>query len=481
MPDQAGGKLGTEQLATEQGSSRPAAIFNNAASGQVMTPWKKNMMSFLQNRAQPPQPPKSVAPGQTSKTLYGATDPGVAGGPKEVQTMQQNLAQRGATPPAPNQTVANPVASPDNTIGQVKGGSMSTDRKNRIVTVRALLKFAACMKKSLGKKKKMKKWGEADVPGVSVAAPLAAGGIGAGSALASSAISRSPYMTRVMKNLADDKQVLGAAFGRPSVETAEQVKKMVAPVERLRGMSKLRAYAGEPALAAATLAAPVWAGAAAAKRKGGAGRGAAVGAGTGAGMGTIASLIGALAARKAPGGAAQVLKTQLPRAVGAGAGIGAVGGAAGGGIQKRRRTKAQEKDKSSKKPESKKTEKAEKEAALRKVAGLGATLKGLPWAKILGGTAAGLGALAVVPPALRAANRGVEHYFDPAARQAHEFQTRMMPQMMMLNMLRGMGGYGGGGGVPPMMMQEDRDLMRHATYLQGLRSRAQTMREAFGA
>jgi hypothetical protein len=197
-------------------------------------------------------------------------------------------------------------------------------------------------------------------------------------------------------------------------------------------------------------------------------------------MGAVASLIAALAARKAPGGAAQVLKTRLPSAVSAGAGIGAVGGAVGGGIQKRRRAKAQEKGKSSKKSKPKKTEKAEKEAALRKVAtGWGETLKGLPWGKILGGTALGLGAVAAAPPALRAMNRSVEHYFDPAARQAYEFQTRMMPQMMMLNMLRGMGGYGGG--IPPMMAPEDRDIMRHATYLQGLRSRAQTMREAFSA
>lgn len=434
-----------------------------------MDPWKKNMMSFLQQRAQPAQPAKSVAPGQTSRTLYGAADPNVPGGPKEVQTMQQNLAQQGTTPPAPNQTVANPAAPSDNPAGQVKGGSMSTERQNRIETVRALLKFAACMKKSLSKKKKMKKWGEADVPGVSVAAPLAAGGIGAGiGAGATGAIRNKKRLPEFVQRLADG--LLAGPAQKDLMESALQP-------------SRVRAYGGPAAGTAAMLAGPVWAGAAAAKRKGGAGRGAAVGTGTGAGLGALGGLAAALAARKTPGAAVQILKSKLPRAAIAGAEVGAVGGAIGGGIQKRRRTKAQEKGKSGKKPEPKKTEKtekAEKEAALRKVAtGLGATLKGLPWGKILGGTALGLGAAATVPPALRAMNRGVEHYFDPAARQAYEFQNRMMPQMMMLNMLRGMGGYGGG--VPPMMLPEDRDIMRHATYLQGLRSRARSMREAFDA
>lgn len=445
-----------------------------------MEPWKKNMMSFLQNRAQPAQPPKSVAPGQTSKTLYGAADPNVPGGPKEVQTMHQNLAQQGTTPPAPNQTVANPAAPSDNPAGQVKGGSMSTERQNRIETVRALLKFAACMKKSLGKKKKMKKWGEADVPGVSVAAPLAAGGIGAGIGAGAVGAARTSAnkLPRIIQRLdaAGHREMADKLLENATALSRTQKDLMGAALQP----SKLKAYGGPAAGTAAMLAGPVWAGAAAAKHKGGAGRGAAVGTGTGAGLGALGGLAAALAARKTPGAAAQVLKSKLPRAVISGAEVGAVGGTIGGGIQKRRRTKAQEKGKPAKKSEPKKTEKAEKEAALRKVAtGLGATLKGLPWGKILGGTALGLGAAATVPPALRAMNRGVEHYFDPAARQAYEFQSRMMPQMMMLNMLRGMGGYGGG--VPPMMLPEDRDIMRHATYLQGLRSRARSMREAFDA
>lgn len=459
MVDQSGGKLGTEQLANEQSSQRatvapaakPGGILNSAGSGSAMDPWRKGMLNYMQMHPATGQRQAPVSPEESSKTLPGAADPRVAGGPKEIRAVQQGAAQN-------NQTVANPVTAQHNPPagmigGTTKGGSMNAERQHRTDTVRTLLKFAACMKKSLGKKK-MKKLGEQEVPRTSAGGPLVAMGIGAEMGLGETAAIRNYIPTDAF-----------AGHG------AGDISKL------LRKLPAAKSYGLGGALGAANLALPAWVGARAAKRKGGAGRGAAAGTGVGAGMGAATIGLLALLARKNPGAATRILKNMMPITTLAGAGVGAVSGAIGGGIQKRKRTKAQGAGKS------------KKEAQLRKKALQLKKCAGLPWGKIFGYGglgAVGLGALGtaatVGPPAMRALSGATERYFDPLQKAQYDFQKSMYsPQMASLQMLRALSPYGGygGGGAPPIMAPEDRDIIRYATYLKSLRARSKALQEAF--
>jgi hypothetical protein len=538
MPDQDGGGNATESLSQETSQQNtPKPILNHAASNK-MGGWKNDILGWMAKRSPGMSQGQPINPSQTSKTLAGAADPNVPGGPKEIQALAQNAQ-------AQPQPIANPAGAADNSgkmasYHSTKESSMSQVNPRRVEIVRAMLKFASCMKK--GKKKKgwwdgrsgLGKKADEDVPGVSVAAPMTAAGIGAGTMAATQGLSRNlPKITnkldRINPELAD--QLLNLLSQRSA-----RNESLLPPA----GGSRLGAYLGQPALGAATLAGPVWAGAAAAKHKGGAGRGAAVGTGTGAGIGLVAQLAAAIAARKTQGiGAA--LKQNLPRALGAGAAVGAVGGAIGGGVQKRRRTKAQEKAKpTSKKKESKEAgfrgpdhtladewddlkgvlsgqhgnafqsikavkekakarkasrEKNEKEAQLKRVLhkrATGAAAPAATWGlkKILGLGVLGagtLGAAAVAGPPIA---RGLQHkleynWGDPMYKMDHDTQMAMkkmmagpLGQMMMMRNM-GMGGMGGMGGMPPIMNPEDRQMLQHATYLRGLRSRVKAMQEAY--
>jgi hypothetical protein len=470
MADQPGGKANMEGLATEQSSQRAQSIFNNTSSSTAMSGWKNNLMKFLGSKSPTPASPAAarpaVAPGQTSKTLFGAADPNVPGGPKEVQTVSQQIAQQPVTQPAVRQPIANPAGAQHN---PPKEASMKKELNPRIEQVLTLLKFAACMKKVM-KQKKMKKYGAED-PTTSAAAPLTAAGIGAGSGLGMAmGVRRAPA---ALQELIVRKPELGARL----LELLEKVPESARSVERMiQGAGPWKAHGVPAAIGAAALGGPAWMGARAAKHKGGAGRGAAAGTGVGAGIGALAGLGGAIASRGKSGFGAAA-KHILPRAIGAGAGVGAITGAIGGGVQKRRRTKSQEGTKAKGKEKEKKSDKAEKEAALRKVAmpSLG---------KILGYGALGLGALATVPPALRGASHHLGMFLDPTYAEGWRNQrmmTDMQRQMMMMQLMRAYNPYFGGmGGVPPVMDPEDRAMMSHANYLRGLRSRARTMQEAFG-
>jgi hypothetical protein len=456
MPDQGAGSTNTESLSQQTSQQNtPKPILNHPASSK-MNQWKSSFMKYLSSRSPTMAKAQPLNPGQTPKTLPGAVNMNVAGGPKEVQYAQ---AQR--------QPIANPAGAADNSGMTVsaaynppKEASMNRIDPRRVETVRALLKFAACMNKNKKKKKKLfGKRAEEEVPGVSVAAPMTAAGIGAGSeAMRQSTMRNFPSLYKHAPQA--QKQQLRQVFkANPGA--------LEALIEAGRA-SKLRAYGAAPALAGATLAAPVWAGAASAKREGGAGRGAAVGAGTGAGVATAASLIGALLARKTPGLPTQILKSTPGRAAG-GAGIGAIGGAIGGGVQKRRRTKSQEKKKSK---ESKESKGEKKEAHLKHASkwGLG---------RILGLGAIGLGAGTFLPPLSRGLRHKTEMAVNPMYKQQHDMQKAMYnPAMMQLMMLRNMGGYGGMN-MPPIMSPEDRQMYQQATYLKSLRSRARALQEMY--
>ena len=462
MSDQGAGSTNTESLSQQTSQQNtPKPILNHPASSKGW--WKNSFMKYLSSRSPTMAKAQPINPGQTPKTISGATNMDVAGGPKEVQYAQ---AQR--------QPIANPAGAADNSGMTVsaaynppKEASMNRIDPRRVETVRALLKFAACMNKNKKKKKLFGKRAEEEVPGVSVAAPMTAAGIGAGSeAMRQGAMRSFPALYKHAPQA--QKQQLRQVF-RANPGALEML------IEAGRA-SKLRAYGASPALAGASLAAPVWAGAASAKREGGAGRGAAVGAGTGAGVATAASLIGALLARKTPGLPTQILKSTPGRAAG-GAGIGAIGGAIGGGVQKRRRTKSQEKKKSK---ESKGSEGEKKEAQLKHASkwGLGRILT---TAGLLGG--AGLVAGTVVPPLARGAGHGLEMWANPMYKQQYDMQKAMynpaMMQLMMIRNLGGLGGYGGGMNRPPIMSPEDRQMYQHATYLKSLRSRARALQEMY--
>jgi hypothetical protein len=464
MPDQAGGSNAAEALSQETAQkNNPKPILNHSSSNK-MNGWKNSFMQYLASRSPVQSQQQPINPAQTSKTMTGAADPNVPGGPKEIQALAQNSqAQR--------QPIANPAGAADNSgkmasasYNPPKEASMNKVDPHRVATVCALLKFAACMKKS-----KKKKWfgKKADEdPGVSIAAPLAGAGIGAGSMA---------IYNRFLRDFVPEGKV----------DLLKAIRDSGLPLEnQLRlfrmGSSKLHAYGAQPALTAAQVGGPIWAGAAAAKHKGGAGRGAAVGTGAGAGIGLVAQLAAALAARGH--GGKEILK-RIPTALGRGAATGAVLGAIGGGIQKHRRTKAHGK--------------AKKEAQLRQVlqkraggaaanaiaataptavkGGLGSLLKWL--------IPAGIATAVAGPPLMRYSQHELNMALDPMYRQNYNTQMMMnSPQMMMMNMMRGYGGYGGYGGapaLPPIMSPEDRQMLQHATYLRGLRSRVRSTNEAF--
>jgi len=144
-----------------------------------------------------------------------------------------------------------------------------------------------------------------DTPGLSVAAPLTAGGIGAG------------------LNLFDPGEAHWSVL------------------QRLKQIS-----AHNPIIGGAAMAAPILAGSAAAKDEGGAGRGAAVGAGTGAGLFALSALLGRLAKREwghaLTMNMASPLLSRGPLTVITAPALGAILGAIGGGIQKRRRETREE-------------------------------------------------------------------------------------------------------------------------------------------
>ena len=470
MSDQGAGSTNTESLSQQTSQQNtPKPILNHPASSKGW--WKNSFMKYLSSRSPTMAKAQPINPGQTPKTISGATNMDVAGGPKEVQYAQ---AQR--------QPIANPAGAADNSGMTVsaaynppKEASMNRIDPRRVETVRALLKFAACMNKNK-KKKLFGKRAEEEVPGVSVAAPMTAAGIGAGSeAMRQGAMRSFPALYKHAPQA--QKQQLRQVF-RANPGALEML------IEAGRA-SKLRAYGASPALAGASLAAPVWAGAASAKHEGGAGRGAAVGAGTGAGVATAASLVGALLARKTPGLPTQILKSTPGRAAG-GAGIGAIGGAIGGGVQKRRRTKSQEKKKSKESKGSKGSEGEKKEAHLKRAAlppvppaaAKWGWKKALGIASLLGG--AGLVAGTVAPPLARGLGHKMELWANPMYKQQYDMQKAMYnPAMMQLMMLRNMGGYGGGMNMPPIMSPEDRQMYQHATYLKSLRSRARALQEMY--
>jgi hypothetical protein len=374
--------MNTDALSQETSQQKP--ILNHPASGK-MTNWKNSFLQSLGKFQQTATKAQPINPENTSKTMAGSVNPGTPGGPKEVRAAQAANGQMAQNTIPQRQPVANPAAGTHNSGMTVsashnppKEASMTKINPNRIATVRALLKFAACLSKGKKKKPGMTPWGK----------------------------------------------------------KAE------------------------------------------------------------AGIATLSSLAAAIGARKVPGGATQAL-TRLPlRALG-GAGGGAVLGAIGGGAQKHKRLKAQGKTrKQLKEKGEKKAPREKKEAQLRLVfqrkkaslmrkVAIGVPPAAAKWgwkgiAALLGIPLATAGITAAAPPLFRAGRHELEYSLNPMYKQQYDFQKMMSsPQMMMMNMMRGQGGYGGGMAIPPIMNPEDRQMLQHATYLRGLRSRTRAMQEAF--
>jgi hypothetical protein len=181
---------------------------------------------------------------------------------------------------------------------------------------------------------------EPSTPSVSPGATWGAAGIGAGLGAADAA---------ALPELDKIKAWLNSKFP----ETASKGKGMIAKhpimgeaMQDLKGIgehSALRRYLALPALGAAGVGLPVWAGARAAKDEGGAGRGAGAGAGAGAAAGALIPLLKAMIFGTKGGVGSTLARAGVGAA--AGAGGGALLGAAGGGMQKHQREKAEKKNK----------------------------------------------------------------------------------------------------------------------------------------
>jgi len=484
MPDQEGGSFNTESLANEQSSNRARSGWKGHSPTDSGGAWRNKMLQWFRSRSPSPAPPPiwgrrpPVQKENVPNTLWGSANPYLQGGmvrsaafkpapgTKPDKTLGEKMREEATTEGPVTQPIANPGGSQHNQTKRLSGpfstpkeASMETKSEQRIDQVRALLKFAACMRKS--KKKKMKKRSEAATPDVSIAAPATAATLGAGATGLSSLLSRTGA-----------KALLEVGPKNPlPPEVGAQLKKFLK-------VPKWKMYGLLPALSGISAGAPVLAGAMSAKQEGGAGRGAAAGAITGASISTLAKVLGALKTKN------MLSATGTLGALLGGAGFGAAGGAIGGAVQKRRRRKAQEKGKKTEE----KQETEEKKAALRKVAFSAKKMRKvakLPWGKLLGYGSLGLGALGlgtVAPPIFRGLRHDIEMAWNPAYRRQQEWQKMMYsPQMMMFNMMRGMrrpesGGFGG-----PALSADDRKMFQHASYLRGLRAKVRALNEAFGA
>lgn len=505
---------GLSEESSDSGNSNLSDMRFNHATSPNKEEWKQTNMAALSKmmpqNAQPAVNARMQSPvsrNQTNRSFWGAVDQSVGGGVVDgaggaagaVGTPGATVAQN--TPPQvvqpPYQSVANPAASVDNQpavkSGQVKENAMSQQKpaisEERKEFVRAVVKAAMCGAKHK-KKKKLKKKGEQEIPGTSIGAPLGAAGIGAGGGAGLAAL---------LRNIEKLPASAGRGYERATAGAGPTITKIL---NAIRTSGKAKGY-GLPALGgAAAVGLPAWMGARSAKNKGGAGRGAATGAGIGAGVG--AGLTGAIAllARKNPALAKKIFSLKgVGLGTAAGAATGAAAGMTGGGIQKRRRTKAQggeKKEKSEGKGEKKEASakfKMPSDAAFKKVASRhnmdpkmlkkAFIKKAFGWGAALGLPALALGAGAVLPPLYRGVRHRMEMAMNPLYAQQHQWQKMMYsPQMMSMMMMRNMfpNKYGGGQfGTPPPLSPEDQAMLSHGRYLQGLRSRAKTMRELFEA